>query len=71
MSQSFRCASSLNCLSGDVVFTQVFGQAVVVLCSTTAIKELLERRGDLYADRTPLRIFEMFARYLSSLPHRR
>src|SRR5260370_20759559 len=37
---------------GDVMCLQVFGQVIVVLCSTTAIKELLERRGELYSDRT-------------------
>ncbi len=49
------------CLLGDVVCLQVFGQVVVVLCSPTAIKDLLEKRGELYADRTPFPIFEMFA----------
>jgi len=56
--------SSLNlglCLLGDVVCFQVFGQVVVVLCSITAIKDLLEKRGELYADRSPFPIFEMFA----------
>ncbi|KAH8984165.1 cytochrome P450 [Lactarius hatsudake] len=36
-----------------------YGQVVVVLCSPTAIKDLLERRGELYADRTQLPIFEI------------
>ena len=48
-------------LSGDVVFLQVFDQTVVVLSSLAAIKALVERRGELYADRTPFPIFEMFA----------
>ena len=48
-------------LLGDVMCLQVFGQVIVVLCSTTAIKELLERRGELYSDRTTFPIFEMFA----------
>ncbi|KAH9174935.1 cytochrome P450 [Lactarius sanguifluus] len=43
---------------GDVICLQVLGQAVVVLCSPTAIKDLLERRGELYADRMPFPIFE-------------
>ena len=38
---------------------RVFGQVIVVLCSLTAIKELLERRGELYADRPNIPIFEM------------
>ncbi|KAH9021640.1 cytochrome P450 [Lactarius hengduanensis] len=44
---------------GDVVCLQVFGEVVVVLCSPTAIKDLLEKRGELYADRTPFPILEI------------
>ncbi|KAI9441785.1 cytochrome P450 [Lactarius indigo] len=44
---------------GDVICIQVLGQVVVVLCSPTAIKELLERRGELYADRMPFPIYEI------------
>ncbi|KAH9028593.1 cytochrome P450 [Lactarius pseudohatsudake] len=44
---------------GDVVCLQVFGGVVVVLCSPTAIKDLLEKRGELYADRTPFPILEI------------
>ncbi|KAH9050954.1 cytochrome P450 [Lactarius deliciosus] len=43
---------------GDVICLQVLGQVVVVLCSPIAIKDLLERRGELYADRMPFPIFE-------------
>ncbi|KAH8984173.1 cytochrome P450 [Lactarius hatsudake] len=43
---------------GDVVCFQVLGQVVVVLCSLTAIKDLFEKRGELYADRTPFPVFE-------------
>ncbi|KAH9016880.1 cytochrome P450 [Lactarius hengduanensis] len=42
---------------GDIVFLQVFGEVVVVLCSPTSIKDLFEKRGELYADRTPFAIF--------------
>lgn len=38
---------------------RVFGQVIVVLCSLTAIKDLLERRGELYADRPNVPILEM------------
>jgi hypothetical protein len=48
-------------LSGDVVCLEAFGQVVVILSSLTAIKDLVEKRGELYADRTPFPIFEMFA----------
>ncbi|KAH9042930.1 cytochrome P450 [Lactarius deliciosus] len=44
---------------GDVLCINVLGQVVVVLCSPTAIKDLLERRGELYADRTPFPILEI------------
>ncbi|KAH9063196.1 cytochrome P450 [Lactarius vividus] len=44
---------------GDVVCLRVFGEVVVVLCSPTAIKDLLEKRGELYADRTPFPILEI------------
>ncbi|KAI9433752.1 cytochrome P450 [Lactarius indigo] len=44
---------------GDVVCLQVFGQLVVVLCSATATKDLFEKRGELYADRTPFPVFEI------------
>ncbi|KAI9441802.1 cytochrome P450 [Lactarius indigo] len=43
---------------GDVVCLQIFGQVVVVLCSPTAIKDLIEKRGEMYADRTPFPVFE-------------
>jgi len=38
---------------------RVLGQVIVVLCSSTAIKELLEKRGELYADRPYLPILEI------------
>ena len=44
---------------GDVICLRVLGQVIVVLCSLTAIKELLEKRGELYADRPRIPIFEM------------
>ncbi|KAH9058247.1 cytochrome P450 [Lactarius vividus] len=67
------CLSSERlCSLGDVVCLQIFGQVVIVLCSPTAIKDLFEKRGELYADRTPFPVFEpeMFASF-SSFPHRR
>ncbi|KAI9437411.1 cytochrome P450 [Lactarius psammicola] len=44
---------------GDVMCLQVFGQVVIVLGSPTAIKDLHERRGGLYVDRTPFPVFEI------------
>ncbi|KAI0291061.1 cytochrome P450 [Multifurca ochricompacta] len=44
---------------GDVVCLRLFGQIVVVLCSLNSVKDLLEKRGELYADRPPVPIFEL------------
>ena len=46
---------------GDVVCLHVFGQVIVVLSSLPAIKDLLEKRGERYADRPMLPIQEMYA----------
>ncbi|KAH8997961.1 hypothetical protein EDB92DRAFT_1837157 [Lactarius akahatsu] len=43
---------------GGVVCLQVFGEVVVVLCSPTAIKDLLDKCGELYVDRTPFPILD-------------
>ena len=48
-------------LLGDVMCLQVFGQVVVVLSSPTVIKDLIDKRGELYSDRTSFPISEMFA----------
>ncbi|KAN0137800.1 cytochrome P450 [Lactarius tabidus] len=39
---------------GDILYLQVFGQAIVVLCSLSGIKDLLEKRGEIYSDRPTL-----------------
>jgi hypothetical protein len=44
---------------GDIMCFRVLGQVIVVLCSSTAIKELLEKRGESYSDRPRIPIFEM------------
>ncbi|KAH8994594.1 cytochrome P450 [Lactarius akahatsu] len=36
---------------GDILYLQVFGQSVVVLCSLSVVKDLFEKRGDIYSDR--------------------
>lgn len=51
----------LLALPGDVLCLRIFGQVVVVLCSLSAVKDLLEKRGDAYADRPALPIVEMYA----------
>jgi hypothetical protein len=49
--------------AGDVFCLRVFGQVVVVLNSLSAIKDLLEMRGETYADRPALPVLEMCAYY--------
>ena len=39
---------------------RVFSQVVIVLCSVSAIKDLLEKRGETYSERTSLPIAEMY-----------
>lgn len=38
----------------------VFGQVIVVLSSTKATKDLLEKRGDIYSDRPVIPFYEMY-----------
>ena len=45
---------------GDVLCFRIFGQVIVVLCSLSAIKDLLEKRGEAYADRPTIPIMEMY-----------
>jgi hypothetical protein len=47
-------------IEGDVICLRVFNQVIVVLCSASAIKDLLERRGETYSDRPYFRIAEMY-----------
>ena len=49
---------------GDVICFRVFSQVVVVLSSLSALKDLLEKRGQTYSERPPLPIAEMYASYL-------
>ena len=45
---------------GDVVYFRVFNQVIIVLCSLSAIKDLLEKRAEFYSDRPTLPILEMY-----------
>ncbi|KAI9448698.1 cytochrome P450 [Lactarius psammicola] len=56
---------------GDILSLHIFGRDFIVLNTTKATKDLLEKRGDIYSDRPVVQIFEMmqywwlvpFARY--------
>ncbi|KAF8483927.1 hypothetical protein DFH94DRAFT_690399 [Russula ochroleuca] len=45
---------------GDVICLRVVNQLVVVLCSSSAIKDLLEKRAQTYSERPTLPILEMY-----------
>ena len=47
-------------MAGDVLSFRIFGQVIVVLNSFKASKDLLERRGDIYADRPVIPSAEMY-----------
>ncbi|KAI0253714.1 cytochrome P450 [Lactifluus subvellereus] len=44
---------------GDVVCLHIFGKVIVVLCSQSAVKDLLEKRGEIYSDRPTMPILEI------------
>ena len=54
---------------GDVFCLRVLDQVVVVLCSFSAIKDLLEKRGEAYADRPPMPIIEMCVVFSIIIPN--
>jgi len=44
---------------GDVICLRVFSEVVVILCSSSAIKEFLEKRAETYSEKHSLPILEM------------
>jgi hypothetical protein len=50
----------LRGFSGDVMSLQLLGQVVVILSSSSAIKDLLERRGEVYSDRPVFRLHQVY-----------
>jgi len=63
---NFRGKSPLKLMvvfQGDVLCLHIFGEVVVVLCSLSAIKDLLEKRGPIFSDRHQMPILEMCAWY--------
>ena len=45
--------------TGDILYLQVFGQGIVVLSTLPAIKDLLEKRGEIFSDRPAFPIHHM------------
>ena len=53
--------SHLNPASqGNIICLRGLSEVVVVLCSYSAIKDLLEKRGEIYSDRPLFPILEMY-----------
>jgi hypothetical protein len=51
----------LNCaFLGDIIYLRTFSKAIVVLSSFSAIKDLLEKRGEYYSDRPSLPIMKLY-----------
>ena len=47
-------------MAGDVLSFHVCGKVIIVLNSLKANKDLLERRAEIYSDRTVIPIIEMY-----------
>jgi hypothetical protein len=57
--QSFFITSLLTEIPGDIMSFRVFGQIIIVLNSVNIAKDLLEKHGDIYADRPAIPFYEM------------
>ena len=55
-------------LAGDVMSFHVLGRVLVILGSTKATKDLLEKRGEIYSDRPVIPFFEMYVHELGKFP---
>jgi hypothetical protein len=45
---------------GDTIYLRTFSKVIVVLSSFSAIKDLLEKRGEYYSDRPSIPIMKMY-----------
>ena len=55
-----RFAPAEPTLQGDIICLRVYSEVIIVLCSLSAIKDLLEKRGQTYSERRHLPIVEMY-----------
>jgi hypothetical protein len=53
-----------NDLYGDVICVDALGQKIVVLGSTTAVSDLLDKRGAKYSSRALSPILQLYVRFL-------
>jgi len=47
-------------VTGDILSFHIFGQVIVVLNSAKVAKDLFEKRGAIYSDRSPTPIYDMW-----------
>ncbi len=45
---------------GDIIYLRSFSKVIIVLSSLSAIKDLLEKRGEYYSDRPSIPIMKMY-----------
>jgi hypothetical protein len=45
---------------GDIICLRVYSQVIIVVCSLSAIKDLFEKRGQIYSVRHPVPVIEMY-----------
>jgi hypothetical protein len=45
---------------GDIIYLRTFSKVIIVLSSFSAIKDLLEKRGEYYSDRPIMPIVKMY-----------
>jgi hypothetical protein len=57
----FKVCHARRRFAGDVMSFHILGRVVVILGSTKATKDLLEKRGAIYSDRPVIPFFEMCA----------
>lgn len=53
---------------GDIIYLSSFSKVIVVLSSFSAIKDLLEKRGEYYSDRPSIPIMKMYVLYHFEFP---
>lgn len=53
------CSPDKN-MAGNILSFHIFGKVIVVLNTAKAAKDLLEKRGAIYSDRTVLPFYEMW-----------
>ena len=67
VTQNVARPTSINILSGDIVYLSALGRPIVVLSSEEVARDLLDKRGTNYSDRPNLSILKAWARMTARL----